>query len=437
MKKLYASFLIVFLSLIALTATAQTIHQLAAGSDLYTTYSNAGFLSGDIIELTTDGGAYSWGTKLGIATKSFTIRAAAGLTAKPILTLATPASAGAFFQINNSSSNVISITLDGVEIAGNANITAFIIAGKTTAGGNLTVSVNNCKFTGFTHSAAGDAYFSYANSQTTNLITSNFGDLTVTNSEFIGGYSVFSVGNATAGNPAVPTPYNTANNIKFINCNFKAVTNNCINHNTSPIKANSIIINHCTFDGCATVAAFKELSIGTTATTGAPAIIKNTLFANRGASTTANIYGGAGSETNVNNAVYYTGAGTLDAIYPVATLGDYITPGLNVDPVIGTNLEATASVYYNAGSDGKTIGYVASGITTAVPKSVKANKLTISQTGANFKINGIADAAFTVYSVGGSQVATGVIVDGNFQMTANKGIYILKSNGQVAKFAVR
>jgi hypothetical protein len=66
-----------------------------------------------------------------------------------------------------------------------------------------------------------------------------------------------------------------------------------------------------------------------------------------------------------------------------------------------------------------------------------ANTFTVAQSGTNFTVNGIADAAYTVYSVSGSQVATGVIKAGNFQMNANKGIYLLKVNGQVAKFSVR
>jgi hypothetical protein len=440
MKKFNSFLLIAILSVLALNINAATVWQVSAGADLYTTYNNAGFVSGDIIELTTDGGAYTWGTKLGAVTKSFTIKAAAGLIAKPVVTLATPATAGAFFQVNNSTNYVISITLDGVEIAGNANITAFIIAGKTMTGGDIIVTVNNCKFTGFTNSATGNAYFSYSNSYntTTDIINKNFGDLTVTNSAFIGGYSVYSCGAVGSGNGAA-NHFNTANNIKFINCYFKSITNNCINQNTTTIKANSVEINHCTFDGCATVALYKELSIGSTETTGGSTVVKNTLFANRGASVANNLYGAIGAVANVNNAVYYTGTGTLDAIYPIATLSDYVTAGFNIDPVIGSNYVATASVYNNAGSDGKTIGYVGpNGIPTAIKNQTQtaSKALSVIQNGTSFTINS-PNAPFAVYATSGSQVANGQLVNGTMNLNLNKGIYILKSNGQVAKFAVR
>lgn len=419
MKKMYAVLFIALISIFISKASAGTVWQVATGADLYTTYSNAGFVSGDIIELTTDGGAYTWGTKLGTITKSFTIKAAAGLTARPVVS---PLAYATTFSANAGGALTPVISFDGIEFAGNATITTFIIAGKTTEGGTLTLSVNNCKFSGFSNAAIN--YFYYSNSQSTTPITANFGDLTISNSIFDGGNTVIYEGSAA---------YCVPNNIKLTNNYFKNIKASVVYNAVLTNVPNSIIINHCTFDGCATGSSKGELYIKTSA----PTVVKNSLFANRSSSTNSNFYGAAGTEPSVMNGVYYTGTGTLNSIYPIAALGDYVTAGFNVDPVIGTNLEATASVYYNAGSDGKTIGYVASGITTAVPKSVKANKLTISQTGVNFKINGIADAAFTVYSVGGSQVATGVIVDGNFQMTANKGIYILKSNGQVAKFAVR
>jgi hypothetical protein len=75
--------------------------------------------------------------------------------------------------------------------------------------------------------------------------------------------------------------------------------------------------------------------------------------------------------------------------------------------------------------------------TTAINSSSAANTFTVAQSGANFTVNGIADAAYTVYSVSGSQVAIGVLKAGNFKLNANKGIYLLKVNVQVAKFSVR
>lgn len=426
MKKKSTFLFVAFIILFLMNASGATI-QVSAPADLYTTYSSMN--DGDVIELTTDGGAYTWGTKLGSTAKSVKVKAAAGLSTRPTISL--PAQAAVFSaNVGTSPALTPSYEFDGLEFIGNSTITNFIIAGKTLTGGDFTVTINNCKFSGFSNAIA--TYFSYANSQATNQITKNYGKLKVSNTLFLDGYSVYSVGSVVGSNT-----FCTANEIEFTNCYFKGILRNTIAHNTSSILSASLLFNHCTFDGCANVANYKELSIGSTGTTGGPTVVKNCLFANRGASTTANILGAAGAESNLKNAVYYTGTGTLDAIYPIAILGDYVTAGLNVDPVIGTNFEATASAYYNAGSDGKTIGYVATGITTAVSKPTTANNFTVAQSGTNFTLKGIKDAAYTVYSVIGSQVATGVTKGGEFKLSANKGIYILKTNEKVAKFTVK
>jgi hypothetical protein len=81
--------------------------------------------------------------------------------------------------------------------------------------------------------------------------------------------------------------------------------------------------------------------------------------------------------------------------------------------------------------------YEFNGVPNSLNSLSAANTFSIAQTGANFTVNGIADATYAVYSVNGSQVATGVIKAGMFNMNANKGIYLLKVNEQVAKFSVR
>jgi hypothetical protein len=427
MRKINAILIIAFLSAFTLNVNAATVWQVAAPANLYTTYSNAGFVSGDIIELTTDGGAYTWGTKLSTIPKSFTIRAASSSINRPVIT---PLATATLFSVNNSTAFTPDIVFDGVEFAGNNTITVFLIAGKTTTGGSFSLNINNCKFSGFPSTCN---FVQYANSQSTDVITQNFGNVTMTNSIFIGGKSLIEAGSVVGANK-----YNIANNMIFTNNYFKDMTGHLINSNVGTIYSNSLLINHCTFDGCATT-TLTEIRVGTTATTGAPTIIKNTLFANRGASTTANIFGGVGAEANTNNAVYYSGLGVVGTIYPTSALGNYVTAGFNVNPVIGTNYVATASVYYNAGSDGKTIGYVGpSGISTDIQNQLQIanNAISIIQNGSTFTIS-TDNAPFAVYATNGSQVAKGQIINGKINLNLNKGIYILKSNGKVAKFTVK
>ncbi len=404
------------------TMAAPTVWQVATGADLYTTYNNAGFVSGDIIELTTDGGAYTWGTKLGTVTKSFTIKAAAGLTVRPKVS---PLEYATTFSANAGGALTPVISFDGIEFAGNATITTFIIAGKTTDGGTLTVNVNNCKFSGFSNAAIN--YFYYSNSQSTTPITANFGDITISNSIFDGGNTVVYEGSAA---------YCVPNNIKLTNNYFKNIKASVVYNAVLTNVPNSIIINHNTFDGCATGSSKGELYIKTSA----PTVVKNSLFTNRSTSTNNNFYGATGAEPNVMNGVYYTGTGTLNSIYPIAALSDYVTAGFNVNPVIATTTNvATASVYYNAGTDGKTIGYVGeNGMPTAIKNQtqVAGSELSIIQNGSSFSINS-NNAPYAVYAINGSQVANGQIINGKMNLNLNKGIYILKSNEKVAKFTVK
>ncbi|MDD2797366.1 MAG: hypothetical protein PHV20_02110 [Bacteroidales bacterium] len=424
MKKITFLLIVALVSLFASNANA-AVWQVAAPADLYATYNDAGFISGDIIELTTDGGAYTWGTKLSTVTKSFTVRAAAGLAARPVIT---PLATATLFSVNNSTALTPSIAFDGVEFAGNATITTFLIAGKTTTGGTFSVNVNNCKFTGF----GATTYFSYANSQSTTQITSNFGDLTVTNSIFIGGNTLIAAGAVSGSNH-----FNVPNNMTFVNNYFKTMVGSVINSNVSTMLSNSLMVNHCTFDGCATT-TLKEISVGTTGTTGAPAVIKNTLFANRGASVTANICGGVGVEANTNNAVYYTGAGAVGTIYPTSALGDYVTAGFNVDPVIsGTTYVATAPTYLAAGNDNETIGYHADFL-TGVKATTSTTSFSVIAHNNSLQVNGVKEGVnFKIYSVTGSEVANGVINNGKVNTQLTKGIYVMKADNKVAKFAVR
>jgi hypothetical protein len=65
------------------------------------------------------------------------------------------------------------------------------------------------------------------------------------------------------------------------------------------------------------------------------------------------------------------------------------------------------------------------------------NSVRVFQNGSTFKVLGIEDTAYTVYSITGRHVSIGYIQDGTFRMNADKGVYLLKVNGRVAKFVIR
>ena len=414
MKKLIFTLIMVLVVGAGVKVEGATVHQLAAGADLYTTYNSVGFTSGDIIELTTSGGTYTWGTKISNLTKSLTIRAATGLATRPVLELP----AGVMLTGNN---NAVAYTLifKDIDFNGNAVSTGIAGSGKTVPGGDWIVTMDNCIVRNmattaiiFTYSATGTGW------------TSSYGDLNVSNTQFIGSFAtVFIHGGALNAGPL---------NAYYTNCFFKNITGSVIGNLGN---VTNTTIDHCTFDGCASTTARYEVSLKAN---GSPVnIIKNTLFANRGASTAANIFGN-GNAANTKNAVYYTGGGVVGTIYPTATLGDYVTAGYNVDPVInGTTYIATTSTYLNAGTDGKTIGYYGAAV-AATP--------TISSSGTLSAVNttyGTASASPTSFNVSGADMNAGILVTppAGYEVSLSSGsgyaaTVTVGSSGTIASTAV-
>lgn len=359
-----------------------------------------GAADGETIILTGNAYTFTSGGKVTTA-KSLTIKADPTLLSRPVATLP----AGVY--ITHTSSIPATITFDGIEFNGNATATG-LIQGKSAAGGNLAITINNCKFTNFAATSIAVSYVGTGG--ITDLI---YNDLSITNCEFIGPFQSILVAAAKINSP---------NNFLFQNCYIKGFGGSgVIVVNYAVAGANSVTVNHCTFDQCtATKCEFKIVS-------GVNTTIKNTLISASG-TTTAGIFGTAVS--NTNNALF-----TPNPSFHSSWQGVSIT----TDPVIGTNYVATASEYYNAGSDGKTIGYVGpNGIPTAIQNQNKTSSiaLNIIQNGTSYTINS-QNAPFAVYATNGSQVANGQIINEKINLNLNKGIYILKSNGKVAKFTVK
>jgi hypothetical protein len=332
MKKII--FLIAFfgISILSNFTSASNVITITSG-DVWASINNSGFVSGDILEL--NGTTFTWTTKTATLAKSFTVRAATGLSSRPIITLPT----GVLLSNTGAgSSNNLSIAFDGIDINGGGVATGLVSA-KCTTGGDFGITINNCYIHNFTAAAI---TFAYSNAGTSWSADSNYySELKVTNSEFDGMASVFVCIGAFA----------TPNKLTFSNCYFANMGGSVIGTALYNLPG-GLEMNHCTFNNCASTAAKYELNIGFKAGVTTPATIKNTLFANRAAtSTTANVFGTAVSGLpNANNAVYYTN-GTTSTIYP-ATLNYSITS----DPVI-VNKVATSTDYLHAATDGLVIGY--------------------------------------------------------------------------------
>ena len=346
MKKI--SFLIAFfgISIFSNFAAAANVISITSG-DVWASINNSAFVSGDILEL--NGTTFSWSAKTTTLAKSFTIRAAAGLSSRPIVSLPT----GLLLSNTGAgSSNNLSVAFDGIDING-AGVATGLVAAKCSTGGDFAVTINNCYIHNFT---AACILLTYSNVGTNWSADLNYySELKVTNSEFDGMASVFVCIGAFA----------TPNKLTFSNCYFANMGGSVIGTALYQVPG-GLDMNHCTFNNCASTAAKYELNIGFKAGVTTPAIIKNTLFANRAAtSTTVNVFGTAVSGLpNTNNAVYYTN-GTTATIYPV-TLNYSITS----DPVI-VNKVATSTDYLHAATDGLVIGY--KGIQKVAPALVADN----------------------------------------------------------------
>lgn len=404
MKKITFLIILGLICLSAISLSAAVI-QVAAPADLNVSLA-AGTVStandGDIIELTTSGGAYTWTTKIGSQAKTVTIRAAAGLSARPIITMP----AGVLIA-SNSNITPISITFDGIDLNGNGVATQLTSAKSNNASpntGDVAITVNNC----YVHNmAAAPSTGLFGYSATGH--TGDFSELKITNSVFDGMNYVYSYSTG-----AVP------NKLTVTNCYFGNITYKAINAGLS--IAGGITIDHCTFYNCATTTAGFELNIKTSGTT-SPSIIKNCLFANRGSgSTGVNAFGQAvvGSPNSNNGVTNYTGSASIATVYPATAtaptgaLGTYLTAATTF-----TNLIADNVAYVNAGTDGGTIGYKGYSASTPTITSTVS-----SLTGFGYTVGGSSTAQS--FTVSGVNMTAGVLVTAptNFEVSSDNSTFV-------------
>ncbi len=371
---------------------------------------------GDIVEL-TQSGDYLWNSSvkpLGIM--NITIRAAAGLATRPVIKAVAPVNFNLLWLGTYAGAGNSSATFDGVVIDG-MNIAPVVFTIKSMhASHNVDVTMNNCVVRGLvTVGTVTPTTFSYSNSAT----NKNPNNITVTNSIF--DYTGAGVLNCTGeGRPKYAT---------FTNCFFKGKFVKAL-FNAGTFTVDLWSLDHCTFDG----------NNGMDVSLWGNAEIKNCIFSNNsstGSGSTAN-YFGTGGDLKTKCGVYYTGTSTglfLDVMMDATTL--------RTDPKLDANGFATAPEYTTpGGTDSNPIGfYEANGLTlgyTALHTIRANNQISIYQNGSTFTVKGIDNASYAVYSVAGNQVANGQISNGTMQLNGVKqGMYILKTNNQVAKFELK
>jgi hypothetical protein len=417
MKKITFFFVIALMSLFCNTASAGSIITVNPGGDVAAALTAC--VSGDIIELSAVG-TYQWLAQINPKEKSFTIRAKAGLASRPIIEAGPVINFGLVFSQAQTVTGTATHTFDGIAFDGLMRPTTFFVL-KCAAGFNIDIVINNCSFRGIANAAtpANITALTYSNTAP----NKNPDNLTITNSVFkFDGLGVF-VGSGE-GRPK---------NITVTNCFFKGkYVKTFFNASTFPVELWKI--DHCTF----------EANNGMDVSLWGNADIKNCIFSNStstGTGSTGNAFG-TGGNLMTKCGVYYNGTST--GLFP-ANMMDATT--LRTDPKLDVNGFATAAEYVDAGTDNNSIGFYeplvgltveavnASATGLFTPRSVAT--LSVSQQGNVFTVKGIDNANYAIYSVAGSELANGQITNNKMQLSLNKGIYLLKTNGQVAKFAVR
>jgi hypothetical protein len=389
MKKYSTLILLVLLSLFTNWVTARTIY-VSAPAIVSDSVSNAA--DGDIIELTTSGGAYTWSKTVNLTTeKSITLRATQGLASRPVITWtgSTYVSSSNTFFMYAPSTSVASktLTVQGLDFRSKGMCYYFLNA-KTGLSNGLTTAIDNCVFRDFYYSGR---VFVFSNTSGSGC----FGDLSVSNSEFRNcGCVVYA-----------SSSYNVPNNMTFSNCLFLGGSNSgnpFILIYTS--SYNSLKIDHCTFLQCPTADIYAYGGIGTFS-------IKNSIFAYNKNTSSCNF--GSSSTPFGTDCGFYTTTGYTSYVYPnskSALLSDPLIQTADSATLTGY---ATASAYQTGSTDGKPIGYYRTTIINSTVNSI---------TGLNYtKVSGpSAEQSFKVSGYG---------LSGNITITPSANFEISKTSG--------
>jgi hypothetical protein len=130
----------------------------------------------------------------------------------------------------------------------------------------------------------------------------------------------------------------------------------------------------------------------------------------------------------------------LSAFSPAVTWTTNSTQGSTIDASTGlfTASNNDETVIITATTDYGYFGTKTINVSTVSGlNNASTNAVRILQNTTNYKVLGIEDTAYTVYSITGSLISIGNIENGIFRMNANKGVYVLKANGKVVRFIVK
>lgn len=296
---------------------------------------------GDIIELTTSGGSYSWSGQVNVSVeKAITIRAKSSLAVRPIVVFS--GTTGSFMRYNSTATtwSTKKWLFDGIEFDG-YNSTAgyyssnFFVQNITNLAFGINLEVNNCVMKNFNTRT----FLYQGTGAPATATTAQGGDIIVRNTEFRNIFQSVLIANSTL-------TYNP-DNIVFWNCLFVGPGvngTNCRFIELSKPEYNSFQIDHCTFLN----SNQREIYLPSTQST---SYIRNSLFVNNLNAASNNYY-------NVNIGadcgIYYTApGGTRNNIYPFSTAARITNPVLDASTGI-----ATATAYLTGTTDGLPTGFV-------------------------------------------------------------------------------
>ena len=251
---------LVFLGLFANITLAQTVHQVAEGTDVLKPAIDAA-VAGDIIELTTSGGQYLSADQISID-KDITIIAADGLDEKPVLKYIGTSTGAYMFKVVASPKLMFQgIEFDGDGVAqGGAALAKYALRldnGDTL--GTMEIRVLDC----YLHDFNEKIIKPYANCGIDSLLVRN----TTFENGAKEGVTLYS---GSTSDPAVRLKF-----AGFENCTFKGFAREGIKADTNP---NIVMrVNHCTFYDCGGTGKGMIYVDDLT-----DVVVKNSIFVNNG-----------------------------------------------------------------------------------------------------------------------------------------------------------
>jgi len=330
LKRLLVLFSIFCFMLSVQFATAQTVHQVAAGTDVLKASIDAA-APGDIIELITSGGAYLSNDQI-VINKDLTIRGAEGLEQKPILKYVGTSTGAYMFKIESSPKVIFqNLEFDGDGTAEGAAAKAkyALRLDNGDVNGTMIVKVLDC----YLHDFNDKIIKPYPNSGIDSLI--------VHNSTFAhGAKEGVTLYSGSSSDPAVQMKY-----AEFVNSTFYGFAREGIKGDMNP---NTVVrINHSTFYDCGGLSKgmiyFDDMS---------DVEVKNSLFVKNSYSSYFSRFESA------DNLFYRNGIWDVES-WEVsnATVSDtfHIDP-MFADPANGDFTLANNSPVLNLGDDGSPLG---------------------------------------------------------------------------------